>query len=469
MWGGRGGRSLVALAALLVVLAAACSDDSGGSDGGAAGDEPTVTVVSQNLLHGTACDADSNRCDLPARVALFVDQLEAAGCPDLVSLQEANLGTVDELRASLGGGCTADYEIVSDEDPTLDREVVLTTQPVLATQRIRLAGPLRTALWVRVAADVGIVDYVSSHLASSSDDRPCDEETCPPPCEVEDMVNTCQGRQLVEFADEIATPDSVLVIGGDLNAMPDEPTIAAITDGGFTDTHLAAENPECDPETGEQCTSGRIDDAMTDLEDPESRQVERIDYLFVDDRRGCVPVDPTGLFNGEPAEGDLAYPSDHTGVQATLACPTSDEQLQAAPSATAPDVTTTTAPSGVDVDAETEAAITEAFTNLFDGRVTDVEVKLSSLEDAEEMRDFFLEGYEATRDIAVRIRLRIDAIESVDDTHADVTYSLLLDGAPVLDHLPGAAVNEDGRWLVTRRTFCDVSTQGADEIPPVCQ
>ena len=71
---------------------------------------------------------------------------------------------------------------------SLDREVVLTTLPVLGQERTRLAGPLRTALWVRVSAGVGVVDLVSSHLASSSDDRPCDARTCPPPCQIDEMV-----------------------------------------------------------------------------------------------------------------------------------------------------------------------------------------------------------------------------------------------------------------------------------------
>jgi hypothetical protein len=461
----RGGRSVVVVLAVLA-LVAGCSD---GGRGSAGADDPTITVVSQNLLHGTACTQDSSRCDLPARVQLFVTQLGDAGCPDLVSVQESNQQTVDELRSALGEGCTADYEIVWDDDPTLDRETVLTTQPVLGSRRIALAGPLRTAYWVRVSSDVGIVDYVSSHLASSSDDRPCDEATCPPPCEVTDSLNTCQGHQLVEFAREVADPDAVVVIGGDLNAMPDEPTIAAVTEGGFVDSHLAVGLAECDPETGDQCTSGRIDDAMTDLEDPNSRQTERIDYLFVGGTRDCTPVDPTGLFNDEPDDGELAFPSDHTGVRATLGCPTTTDQVDTATTATVADVTTTTAGPAAAVDAETEAAITQAFTNVFDGTVTDVEVKLASIESAEELRPFFLESYEATQAIASRIRLQIDAIEAVDATTADVTYSLLLDGAAVLDHLPGHAVKVDDEWLVSLRTYCDVSTQGADEIPEPCR
>jgi hypothetical protein len=59
--------------------------------------------------------------------------------------------------------------------------------------------------------------------------------------------------------------------------------------------------------------------------------------------------------------------------------------------------------------------------------------------------------------------------QRVDGSHADVTYSLLLDDAAVLDHLPGAAVQVNGRWVVTRRTYCDVSTQGVAEIPPPCR
>ena len=71
--------------------------------------------------------------------------------------------------------------------------------------------------------------------------------------------------------------------------------------------------------------------------------------------------------------------------------------------------------------------------------------------------------------IAARVRVRLDDVRRVDASHADVTYTLLLDDAAVLDHLPGAAVLSGGRWLVTRRTYCDVSTQGASEIPPPCR
>lgn len=180
---------------------------------------------------------------------------------------------------------------------------------------------------------------------------------------------------------------------------------------------------------------------------------------------------PTGLFNAAPARGgpgSLAFPSDHTGVVATLSCVTGDADRAAVRRARVARATTTTTAPGV-VDAAVRAAIEQAFEVVFGGGVTDVERKLSYLEDGERLRSFFVQRYEAVRDLAARVRVRIDDVVLTDPDHASVTYTLLLDGTPVLDHISGGAVRIGGRWLVTRRTFCDVSTQGASEIPEVCR
>jgi hypothetical protein len=317
-----------------------------------------------------------------------------------------------------------------------------------------------------------VVDFVSSHLASSSDDRPCDDATCPPPCSSDEMLNDCQARQLVAFADEVSGDDSVVVIAGDLNASSGDPAVDVVLAAGFIDTHLAAGNSECHSATGDQCTSGRVDDDLADLTHPASRQSTRIDYLFVGGSRGCRAVAPTGLFNADPASpavNGLVFPSDHTGVEATLECETTEAQREDAIGATVTTPPTTTSAAPSEVDRETLAAITDAFRALFDGDVTDVDAKLAALEDGELLRPFFLATYQAQGEIVRRIRVRIDHVALVDATHADVTYTLLLDGAAVLDHLPGAAVAVNGRWLVTRRTYCEVSIQGATEIPPPCQ
>jgi endonuclease/exonuclease/phosphatase family metal-dependent hydrolase len=451
----------------VAALGAACSQG-----GGSRAEQASVRVVSQNILHGVACPADSDRCRLPERVELFAAQLAAAGCPAVVALQEANQGVVDLFTGALAGRCGGRYRLVWDGDPGLDREVVATTLPVLASRRIRLAGPLRTALWVRLAAPVGVVELVTTHLASSSDDRPCDARTCPPPCRPTDSLNTCQARQVVAFAASVRVPGDVVVLGGDLNARPDEPTIEVLRRAGYVDTHLAAGNAECDPGTGRNCTSGRVDDALTDLTDPRSRQQERIDYLWLRTARQCRVGSPTGLFNAAPAgggPGGLAFPSDHTGVQATITCATTPAQRRAARTATTLPASTTAPTGQASVPAGEAAAIARAFATVFNGDVTDVEAKLAALEDGERLRPFFLERYRAVGDIAARVRVRIDDVRLEGPDRAAVTYTLLLDGSPVLDHLPGEAVKREGRWLVSRRTYCEVSTQGATSIPEPCR
>ena len=175
-----------------------CSTSPDGTS--AATTTATVRIVNQNLLHGTACPPDTNRCDLPHRVALFLRQLERTKCPEIVAIEEGNRQTVTELRKGLGA---CDYRLVYDDDPGQDREIVLTTLRVLDSLRIRLAGPLRTAYRVRLGSDAGRVDVIATHLASGSDDRPCDSNTCSPPCTTADSVNTCQARNIVaEFLRE---------------------------------------------------------------------------------------------------------------------------------------------------------------------------------------------------------------------------------------------------------------------------
>jgi endonuclease/exonuclease/phosphatase family metal-dependent hydrolase len=459
--------------ALLVALTCACSSGAG-SDDDTSARRATVRIVSQNLLHGIACAPDSDRCDLPARVELFAGQVGRAGCPDVVAVQEANDRTVELLRPSIAGVCNGRYRVVWDDDAGLDRELVLTTRPVLGVERVRLAGPLRTALHLRIAATVGVVDVVTTHLASSSDDRPCDDASCPAPCHANDTLQTCQAREVAAFARRVGAPDGVTLVAGDFNAEARETTIEAVRAAGFTDTHLAAGNEECDRSTGAECTSGRVDDALTDLRDAGSRQTERIDYVFSRARGGreCRIVAPTGLFNaradGRGRDG-IVFPADHTGVQATLQCSTTAAQRDAATRQTLPATTTTLPPTGGGANDADVAAITDAFRAVFDGDVTDVDRKLASLEDGELLRASFVESYEKTRAVASRVRVRLDEVRLLGADRADVVYTLLLDGNAVLDHLPGAAVRAGARWLVTRRTYCEVATQGQTAIPEPCR
>lgn len=453
----RGGA--VGLALLLCTAAlSACSGSDGGSGSST---RSTVSVVTQNILHGIACPSDTDRCKLPKRVELFARELVEAHCPQVVAVEEADPVIVGLLRGQTDAICHG-YTLVGGDDPSLDREVILTTLPVLGEARTRLAGPLRTALWVRVKAPVGPLDLVATHLASGSDDRPCDSSSCPQPCHASDKLNTCQGRQVADILDAHRSGHSVGVLLGDLNAKPKEPTVSAILGHGYVDTFLAAGNHECVPATGAGCTSGRVDTDLSDLTNPASHQIERIDYVFLATKRACRVDRPTGLFAAAPAApplDGLVFASDHTAVQATISCLTSADDLAAAK------------PVGSSKTTATAAAVTKAFETVFNGGGSTVETRLTALQDAGLLRDAFVARYEqpAVKAIADRIHVRIDSMNAVDRDHVDVVYSILLDQTAVLDHLPGQAVREAGRWLVSRRSYCQVATLGEPTVPEACR
>ena len=458
---------VIALVLVLALVATACSS---GDRETATSTRATVRVVSQNLLHGIACPADSDRCRLPDRVALFTRELARSRCPELVAIQEANGETERLLVVAVRAICGGRYHVVYDGDPGLDRELVLTTDRVLGSERVHLAGPLRTALWVRVAAAVGPVDLVTTHLASSSDDRPCDAETCPPPCTATEMLNSCQARQAAKLLDARRGRYMVGILAGDLNAKPHERTITVLRDRGYVDTHLAAGNAECNEATGAECTSGRIDDALTDMTNASSRQTERIDYVWLAPLPRCGVVRSTGLFvpKGLPGGGGgLVFPADHTGVEATIRCVTTAADRARAKRVIRAGTTTTTRPTSI--PPETRAAVTQAFATVFNGSVTDPNVKLGALEDGEALRPSLLARMAQVGPLATRTAVRIDSMKATDADHVDVTYSILLDGAVVLDALPGHALKVGDTWLVSRRTYCQVATLGTDTVPEPCK
>lgn len=465
----RGAAIAFSVLVLAGVLAACESSQSG--DGASAPTRERVTVVTQNLLHGIACPDDSDRCRLPERVELFARQLTEAGCPEVVAVEEVDPVMARLLGDQAGAICSGRYQLVGAHDPGLDREVVLTTLPVLRQERVRLAGPLRTALWVRVRAALGPLDVVATHLASGSDNRPCDATTCPPPCRTSDSLNTCQARQAADLLDDRSGPESVGVLIGDLNATPGEPTIDVLTARGYVDSYLEAGNEECDAATGLGCTGGREDANLTDLTNPASRQSERIDYVFLTTARECRVAESSGLFAAEPASpplDGLVYAADHTGVRATISCVTTDADRAAARRVASRSTTTTTR--AAEVDAATAAAITKTFETVFNAG-SDIETRLGYLQDADRLRESFIARFEdpATKAVVDQVRVRIDSLAQVDDDNVDVVYSILLDQAEVLGRLPGAAVREGDRWLVSRASYCQVATLGQSTVPEACQ
>ena len=414
----------------------------------------TVRFVSQNILHGVGCAADSDSCAVTERVALFMDQLAVAGCPELVSIQEANQRIVDLVEAEAAG---CGYEVVWDGDPGLDREVVLTTLEVVGAQRRVLADRFRSAYLVRVTSPIGVVDFLTTHLASGSDDRACSVELCPPPCDPAGSLRACQARQVLEFAREAAVPGGVTVVGGDLNDVAGSPTLAVFEEAGYIDSHLASGHPECDPSTGTGCTAGRDDATLDDMADPASLQHRRIDYLLYSaPGRDCAVAGGTGLFNAEPAPGELAFPSDHTGLALALACDAAGVDPAASDLALPDEPEPPAEPEGRPVDSVAAEAITTAFEIFIDGSIVDIEARIDQIEDFAGMREAARLTFESSGDAGAAVRGRVDSISRTSITTAEVAYSILLNDQVIFDGRIGEAVLADGRWLVSRATFCDL-------------
>jgi len=347
-----------------------------------------VELVNLNILHGFACDpptpADGDQCRVVDRIDLLTKEILAAGCPDLVTLQEnvtaefpqrdigEFVGPLEDTTAlirerlpAVEEACGFAYEVVfpraAERPPPFgrgtDEEMILSRYPVSERRSVQLYGPFRPFFtrhvqFARVEHPEGPIDVFTTHLASGADaaTAPCGVAALPPPlesppCPAEceafvDTVRECEVRQLIDVVAELHTGDEPALVSGDFNAAPDSNEYALLTGEGWIDSHLAAGNAECEPTTGVNCTSGREDGNLSDLESPALNQTQRIDYVFV------VPPGPgarcagqvttlshperavstTGLWAAEPnvpcgpAPLPTCFVSDHSGNQLNLAC-----------------------------------------------------------------------------------------------------------------------------------------------------
>ncbi len=325
---------------LAAVAAGAWSPTTGSGTAAAAtsGEPSGLRVVNYNILHGIFCD-DGTDCQAPDRVDLFLDQLEAAGCPEVVGLQEIN----DNLRAlfasKLASACDGAYhEEFADMDRN-DSQLLLTTLRSRKASTIALPGPLRTASRVELDSPVG-PGRAGRH----------------PPGRRQDLPGLPQRRRPVPVPEALPRGDHVLRCArpswrsssptpaarsgrsgstwATSTCPPATPATRPSLDGGCVDSHLAAGNPECDSATGVQCTAGRNDATIAALKDPTARESERIDFIFVKAPKQCTPKFDTaadadgdgvgtGLFAATPTvggPGGVVWPSDHTAVSMDLTC-----------------------------------------------------------------------------------------------------------------------------------------------------
>jgi len=340
---------------MVLVLAlglAACSGDDDGAEGGDGGDSsedasgeeaavpegPSIRMISLNQLHGvTECGAESTEwCQAADRMSILFQLIEDAGCPELVGLTEVAEEVQGQLLPErLPDLCEGSYELLYEPTNPADAAMILTSLPIVESQVVDTAGPPWEAHWAQVESDLGPIDFLMTHFASSSFNPPCDAEICPPICETGVELGTCNAVEVVDFLEQNADPEGIAVIAGDLNQTIDNSRLAPIVDAGYQDVWTLAGNPECDPATGEGCTCCVAGDRVLDgLDAPDVTFDERIDFILARPPEGCeleadTPDDAngngtsTGIFAGTPADppvNGIYWPADHAGVQAELFC-----------------------------------------------------------------------------------------------------------------------------------------------------
>ncbi|MEU8896003.1 hypothetical protein [Nocardia sp. NPDC048505] len=118
----------------------------------------------------------------------------------------------------------------------------------------------------------------------------------------------------------------------------------------------------------------------------------------------------------------------------------------AASATTAAAATSATAASAADTK-----AVTDAYVTFFNGQ-TPAATRAGLVEKGAAFQQA-LEGM-AVNPQAAGTSVTVAAVTFADGTHAEVKYTLLLNGNPVLPDQSGQAVKEAGQWKVAAATFC---------------
>lgn len=158
-------------------------------------------------------------------------------------------------------------------------------------ERLEL-GSNRSALRLRIGPDDGTDwTFVVTHLHHTVEDE---------------GTRAGQATALVAWLEDRPAP-APLVVVGDFNAEPVEPTYRIMTEAGFRSAHLVANGAE----PAVTWPSGIQAPAIDTDGEPGC-----LDYIWV---RGAIDVESCRLAFDRPAVGDpTLYPSDHLGLVARL-------------------------------------------------------------------------------------------------------------------------------------------------------
>jgi len=216
----------------------------------------------------------------------------AAMQPDVLGLQEVVYPLQQDRLIGAGGEGRYESTRVWAGRPEYGN-ALLVRQPLAASDPERLdLGLQRSAIRVAIALDGDATLVVAvTHLHHVTEDEALRDD---------------QARQLLDWL-AVGPQGDGLIVMGDFNAEPDEPTYARMRDAGFRSAHLEANGVE----PAVTWPSGLQAPGM-DTDGPPGC----LDYVWV---RGAIRVVSCGLAFDRPAVGDpTLYPSDHLGLSARI-------------------------------------------------------------------------------------------------------------------------------------------------------
>ncbi len=138
---------------------------------------------------------------------------------------------------------------------------------------------------------------------------------------------------------------------------------------------------------------------------------------------------------------------------ATVTGCSDDKSDNATPTTTAAAATTAAAPAAGSsaADPATTKAVTDAYVLFFDAKQP-ADKRAAAVEKGDVFAPVL--AAQAGNPQAQGTSATVSKVTTVDADHADVTYTLLMGGNPVLPDQAGQAVQENGQWKVAATTFC---------------
>lgn len=295
---------------LLALLAGACLALTACGGGGEKG--PQITVINQNILHGIGDEdpGDEPFDRIAERIELFAEGVRVAK-PDIILMQEVLTSAEDypDIRAivleALGPEYIAAFGNILGEpiDAIGVGQMTFTRLPIVSSENRDIDGKGRAVQRITVQSAEGPIDLYNVHLNGTAFDDP--------------QPSVDEISLVMDFIDDTRSGGPV-IIAGDFNAAPDEPSIRTLLEAGYVDVLAEAGDATCDKAGDPGCTNSTV--PLGD--NPDALADHRIDYIFVRDGED-ISLEPEDaeLFLNRPVDiggGHTLWTSDHIGVKVVL-------------------------------------------------------------------------------------------------------------------------------------------------------